>query len=113
MRPMGNTYVDTKIASEHIVLACHSSYKMDCTIIRPGDVYGPASRPWVVLPLEMIAIQSFGGKTELGRGTIDMLSRQAGYAIAKAERILGYKPQVSLGEGMARTEVWARDNGLI
>ena len=54
LRPMGNTYVDTKIASEHAVLACHASGRMDCTIIRPGDVYGPGSRPWVLIPLDMI-----------------------------------------------------------
>lgn len=24
------------------------------TVIRPGDVYGPGSRPWVLLPLEVI-----------------------------------------------------------
>jgi nucleoside-diphosphate-sugar epimerase len=54
LRPMGNTYVDTKIASEHAVLAFHTSGRLDCTIVRPGDVYGPGSRPWVVLPLEMI-----------------------------------------------------------
>lgn len=54
LRPMGNTYVDTKIASEHAVLACHGSQDMNCTIIRPGDVYGPGSRPWVILPLQML-----------------------------------------------------------
>jgi nucleoside-diphosphate-sugar epimerase len=54
LRPMGNTYVDTKIVSEHATLACHGTGKMACTIVRPGDVYGPGSRPWVVLPLEMI-----------------------------------------------------------
>ena len=197
LRPMGNTYVDTKIASEHSVLACHTSGKMDCTIIRPGDVYGPGSRPWVVLPLEMIhsgkfllpahglglfspvyiddlvdglllaatqiegagqifnisggieptceeffgyhvamagakpprkmatstaillaesarvMVQLFGGKTELGRGTIDMLSRKTGYAIKKAGDLLGYQPQVSLEEGMRRTEEWAREEGLV
>lgn len=197
LRPMGNTYVDTKIASEHIVLACHASGKMDCTIVRPGDVYGPGSRPWVVLPLEMIRsgkfllpahgqglfspvyiddlvdglltaatktegagqvfnisggieptceeffgyhvkmagakaprmmatstalflaesarviVQLFGGKTELGRGTIDMLSRRAGYSIEKAGSLLGYRPRVSLEEGMRRTEQWANDEGLI
>jgi len=197
LRPMGNTYVDTKIASEHIVLACHASDKMDCTIIRPGDVYGPGSRPWVVLPLEMIRsgkfllpahgqglfspvyiddlvagllmaasspagageilnicggieptcaeffgyhvrmaggkpprtmatgpalflaesarvlAQTFGRKTELGRGTIDMLSRKTGYSIEKAGRLLGFQPQVSLEEGMRRTELWASDKGLI
>ncbi len=54
LRPMGNTYVDTKIASEHATLACHGTGHMACTIVRPGDVYGPGSRPWVVMPLEMI-----------------------------------------------------------
>ena len=197
LRPMGNTYVDTKIASEHAVLACHASGAMDCTIVRPGDVYGPGSRPWVVLPLEMIKagkmmlpahglgmfspvyvddivngillaatrvegagqifnisggvtptcadffayharmsgarplktmgtrpawllaeaarilITTFGGTTELGSGTIDMLSRKAGYSIVKAESLLGYRPQVDLEEGMRRTQEWAMESGLI
>ena len=197
LRPMGNTYVDTKIASEHAVLACHASGAMDCTIIRPGDVYGPGSRPWVLLPLEMIksgkfmlpahgkglfspvyiddivngillaatstegagqifnisggitptcaeffgyharmvgakplntmgtraarllaevarvVITTFGGTTELGGGTIDMLSRKAGYSIEKAERLIGYRPQIDLAEGMRRTERWARESNLV
>lgn len=197
LRPMGNTYVDTKISSEHSVLACHARGAMDCTIIRPGDVYGPGSRPWVVLPLEMIksgkfmlpaygkglfspvyvddivngillaatrpegagqifnisggvtptcaeffghhtrmagakplktmgtrparllaelarvVITGFGGTTELGGGTIDMLSRKAGYSIAKADRLLGYRPQVDLVEGMRRTREWATEAGLL
>lgn len=191
LRPMGNTYVDTKIASEHSVLACHARGEMDCTIVRPGDVYGPESRPWVVLPLKMIksgkfmlpahgeglfspvyvddivngillaatraegsgqifnisggitptcaeffgyhcrmasakplktmgtraarmlaefvrvAVTTVGGTTELGGGTIDMLSRKAGYSIAKADQLLGYRPQVSLEEGMRLTQEWA------
>ena len=171
---------------------------MDCTIVRPGDVYGPGSRPWVVLPLQMIAsgrfllpahgkglfspiyiddlvaglvlaagrdagrgqifnisgagavsceeffgyharwlgkgktlrtvgtgmaiaiaesgrrlIQLFGGQTELGRGTIDMLSRTAGYSIDKARRQLGYEPQISLEDGMERTKEWAVAEGLV
>ena len=197
LRPMGNTYVDTKIASEHAVLACHASGAMGCTIVRPGDVYGPGSRPWVVLPLEMIksgkfmlpahgkglfspvyvddivngillaatkaqgagqifnisggitptcaeffgyharmagakplktmgtrgarllaeaariAITTFGGTTELGGGAIDMLSRKAGYSIEKADRLIGYRPQIDLVEGMRRTEQWARESNLI
>lgn len=190
LRPMGNTYVDTKIASEHSVLACHSAGALDCTIIRPGDVYGPGSKPWVVLPFEMIKRGRFllpahgrglfspvyiddlvqgivlastttqakgqvfnisggieptcceffshhaawagvaaprtmsttaarllattvggltrlaGGQSELGRGTIDMLSRRAGYSIDKARNLLGYTPQIDLTEGMQRTQAW-------
>jgi len=194
---MGNTYVDTKIASEHIVLACHASGKMDCTIVRPGDVYGPGSRPWLLLPIEMMKagtfllpahgqgvfspvyiddlveglllsataqsgrgqvfnisggiepscaeffshhakmadvmpprtmstgsalvlaessrlfLQMLGKSTELGRGTIDMLSRRTGYSIDKAANMLGYSPKISLQEGMVISEHWAREAGLI
>jgi nucleoside-diphosphate-sugar epimerase len=55
----GNSYVDTKITSEHTVLAAHAGGEIDCTIIRPGDVYGPASRAWVVVPLEMMRAGQF------------------------------------------------------
>ena len=55
VRPDGNPYVDTKIASEHVVLAAVGSGELpEATIIRPGDVYGPGSRPWVLLPLAEI-----------------------------------------------------------
>jgi nucleoside-diphosphate-sugar epimerase len=197
LRPMGNTYVDTKIASEHSVLTCHASGAMDCTVIRPTDVYGPGSRPWVVLPLEMMKAGRFllpahgrgifspvyiddlvsgivlagtrrearghifnigdgskptceeffgyharmlgqdrvrstssgtarllaqsagyvtrmlGGDSELGRGTMDMLSRSAGYSIDKARTMLGYQPAVNLEEGMRRTREWAIEKELV
>lgn len=54
VRTDGNAYVDTKIASEHVVLAAHAAGEIVATIVRPGDVYGPGSRPWVLLPLEAI-----------------------------------------------------------
>lgn len=197
LRPMGNTYVDTKIASEHRVLACHGAGEMACTIVRPGDVYGPGSRPWVILPLQMLRIGRFllpahgqglfspvyiddlvqgiylcsmnpaahgqifnisggitptcseffgyharmagvapprvtstpvalalagavgglaralGRDSELGRGTMDMLSRRAGYSIERARQGLGYAPRVSLDEGMRRTHEWAIEAGLV
>jgi nucleoside-diphosphate-sugar epimerase len=198
LRPMGNTYVDTKIASEHIVLAYHASGRMECTIIRPGDVYGPGSRPWVIIPLELMSsgrfplpahglgvfspvyiddlvrgislaaeqpegrgeiftisgeggisceeffgyhaamagrprallrmstglavflaeagrrlLQLFGRQTELGRGTMDMLSRKAGYSIEKARALIGYQPEISVEEGMRRTREWAENAGLV
>lgn len=52
--PTGNPYVDTKIASEHATLAAHAAGEMACTIIRPADIYGPGSRPWTMIPLQMI-----------------------------------------------------------
>lgn len=42
-----------KGASEHVVLAAHAAGEIECTIIRPGDVYGPGSRAWLLEPLHM------------------------------------------------------------
>ncbi len=50
----GGSYVLTKLASEHSVLAATANSAMELVIIRPGDVYGPGSRPWVILPIEAI-----------------------------------------------------------
>ena len=54
VRPNGVHYVDTKIASERVVLAAHAEGEIECTIVRPGDVYGPNSRPWTVEPVRLL-----------------------------------------------------------
>jgi nucleoside-diphosphate-sugar epimerase len=54
VRPNGVHYVDTKIASEQVVLAAHADGELPCTIVRPGDVYGPASRPWTIEPVRLL-----------------------------------------------------------
>ena len=59
VHPTGAPYTDTKIASEQVVLAAHAAGELPCTIVRPGDVYGPRSRPWVVLILEAIRARQF------------------------------------------------------
>lgn len=41
LRTNGSPYVDTKVASEQVVLQAHAAGEVDCTVIRPGDVYGP------------------------------------------------------------------------
>lgn len=67
VRTDGAAYVDTKIASEHVVLQAHAAGELACTIVRPGDVYGPGSQPWVVKPLELIRKRTFA-LPALGRG---------------------------------------------
>jgi nucleoside-diphosphate-sugar epimerase len=46
-------YGVAKGASEHVVLAAHAAGEIDCTVVRPGDVYGPGSRAWLSEPLKM------------------------------------------------------------
>jgi len=195
--PTGNPYVDTKIAGEHAVLATQAAGEIDCTIIRPADIYGPGSRPWTVVPVQMIKKGLFllpahgkglfrpiylddllngivmaaekeeatgqifilggeravpceeffghyyrmlgkgsprtmsteaavaiaetgrmifsllGKPTELGRGAMEMLAKKTTVSNAKAHRFLGWQPEISLDEGMRRTEIWLREQGLI
>jgi 2-alkyl-3-oxoalkanoate reductase len=54
MRPNGDAYVDTKVASERLVVAAGTAGDIEVVVLRPGDVYGPGSRPWVVLPLRYL-----------------------------------------------------------
>lgn len=60
--PVHNTFVpypDSKIASEQVVLQAHVEGRVSCTIVRPGDVYGPRSRAWAIVPAELIRSRRF------------------------------------------------------
>ncbi len=59
VRTNSNPYVDTKVASEQVALQAHPAGEIPVTVIRPGDVYGPGSRPWTVLPLAEIRANRF------------------------------------------------------
>ncbi len=72
VRPDGNPYVDTKIASEQVALQAHAAGEIECTVIRPGDVYGPGSRPWTILPLEFIKANRFA-LPAMGKGVFSPL----------------------------------------
>ncbi|MFK7990935.1 MAG: NAD-dependent epimerase/dehydratase family protein [Sandaracinaceae bacterium] len=49
----GNPYVLTKLRSEGAAMTAHHG-PTGVTIIRPGDVYGPGSVPWVERPLGLM-----------------------------------------------------------
>ena len=55
----GGSYVLTKLASEHVVLSEQANDDIEIVILRPGDAYGPGSRPWIITPLEAIAKNQF------------------------------------------------------
>ena len=193
----GGSYVLTKLAAEHAVLASAMKSSMETVIIRPGDVYGPGSRPWVVLPIEAIRKRQFilpgygrgyfrpiyiddlvsgvslaaskeaaaneifnmsckgyistkeffshhfkwmdkrgpfllptpiallgasaatkiaklsGEVNEASRATIMQLSTKSWFSISKAENLLGWRPEMSLEEGMKLSRRWAQMEGLL
>jgi len=193
----GGSYVLTKLASEHTVLSAQSQGNIEVVIIRPGDVYGPGSRPWVILPLEMLkknqfmlpamgkgffrpiyiddlirgitmaassdkvagqililsckgyvttkeffknhcgwlgkkdpisvptsvalvlsyivtgVSKLFGKANEASAASIYQLSTESWFSIDKAERLLDWKPEVSLTDGMERSREWAEKQGYL
>ncbi len=110
VKPTGVAYVDTKIASEQVVLQAHAAGEQEVTIVRPGDVYGPASRPWTVLPIELMQQGKFT-LPEGGRGIhspiyVDDLVEgivAAGTAAASSGRVIN----VSGGVGVPTREYFA------
>ncbi|HIK79547.1 MAG TPA: NAD(P)-dependent oxidoreductase [Porticoccaceae bacterium] len=193
----GGSYVLTKLASEHAVLAAQASGGIEVVILRPGDVYGPGSRPWIIAPLEAIAKHQFmlpakgkgffrpvyvddlirgidlavrhpdaageifnlscegyittkeyfaphyqwlgkkgpmlvstkvalrvstiaskvaylmGNLNEASPATVMQLATKSWFSIKKAERILGWKPEISFEEGIKRSHQWAKDNNFV
>lgn len=193
----GGSYVLTKLASEHAVLAAQARGSIEVVIVRPGDVYGPGSRPWLILPLEAIHKSQFmlpekgqgffrpiyiddlvrgialavecpqasgeifnlscqgyitskeffshhyswlnkrgpmlvstrtaliaasiatkianltGSINEASTATVAQLSTKSWFSIAKAQRVLGWAPEVLLEEGMQRSKQWAAEQGLL
>src|SRR5436190_11619965 len=77
VRLTGNPYPDSKIASEQVTLQAHVAGDVQATIIRPGDVYGPRSRGWTVLPVKMIKsgqmVLPNGGHGQIGPVYVDNL----------------------------------------
>jgi nucleoside-diphosphate-sugar epimerase len=51
--PCGNPYIDTKGYSETLAL------RRGATVVRPGDVYGPRSEPWILRPLRTMKAGRF------------------------------------------------------
>jgi len=52
-RPTGAGYADTKGASDQLAL------RRGAAVVRPGDVYGPGSVPWIRRPLETMRAGEF------------------------------------------------------
>src|SRR3954468_15695710 len=77
VRPTGNPYPDSKIASEQVTLQAHVGGDVQATIVRPGDVYGPRSRGWTLLPVKMIKsgqmVLPAGGRGQIGPVYVDNL----------------------------------------
>ncbi len=107
VRINGNPYVDTKIASEQVVFQAHSAGEIPVSVVRPGDVYGPGSRPWTTEPVEMLKRHQFmlPGKGEgiFSPIYIDDLIDGA-LAVAESPNAAGHAFNISCAAGVTNKE---------
>ncbi|HQI18451.1 MAG TPA: NAD-dependent epimerase/dehydratase family protein [Leptospiraceae bacterium] len=72
-----NPYCQTKIEGELALLQMHRPGTFDICIVRPGDVYGPGSVPWVIRPFRLMKSYQFmlvdGGNGTMNHVYIDNL----------------------------------------
>ncbi len=73
----GNVYNDTKLASEGVALRYHRPEGLHVVVIRPGDVYGAGSQPWVDRPVALLKAGQFllpdGGRGVINHVHVDNL----------------------------------------
>jgi nucleoside-diphosphate-sugar epimerase len=81
-----------------------------------------APPPWLRIPLAPVYLAAAACEAvckplnlepPLHRRRVDFFTKSRAFDIAKARRMLGYAPQVSVREGVARTAAWYRDQGLL
>ena len=70
------------------------------------------------LALKISAIASkladlLGNLNEASPSTVKQLSTKSWFSIKKAERVLGWRPEISFEEGMKMTHEWAQEKGLV
>jgi nucleoside-diphosphate-sugar epimerase len=110
VQPTGLPYPDTKIASEQVVLQAQLEGRVDATIVRPGDVYGPRSRAWSLLPAEMIRDRRLalpgGGKGIFSPVYVDNLVDGVVLAAASPDAV-GQVFTLSDGVGIPNREFFA------
>ena len=70
------------------------------------------------LALRVSAIASkvadlMGNLNEASPSTVMQLATKSWFSIQKAERVLGWRPEVSFEDGMKATHEWAKEQGLL
>lgn len=76
-------------------------------------VHLPFRPLWVAALLCEMAYKPFRVDPPLFRRRVDWFRQNRAFDIGKAKRLLGYRPQVNLADGLARAGRWYRDEGYL
>jgi len=88
----GDTYADTKLEAEELVLDLHRKHGLPAVIIQPTIVYGPFSQNWTMGPLEQLKkerVVLVGGGSGLCNAVYVDDVVQALLIAATAEKVVG------------------------
>ena len=73
----------------------------------------PTGLAWFIAEMTFRLKLLFGIRSEGSGASVLQLTSRAWFSIKKAQQMLGWRPEVSLDEGMKRTKEWAKEQGLL
>lgn len=103
LRGEGNPYCQSKIEAERTVLALNDPETFGVIVIRPGDVYGAGSVPWIDRPIQMMRkrrmLLPMGGRGMINHVYVDNLVD----GIVAALKAQAYGEAFNITDGQAST----------
>ncbi len=104
----GDSYIDTKIDSEQLVMDYYKKYGLPVTVVRPGFVFGPRDNKLIPRLSDRLGKKQFifvgSGKNKINAVYIENLT-DAIISAAKSEKAVGQKYNVTNDSGMTLEEL--------
>jgi nucleoside-diphosphate-sugar epimerase len=99
----GDSYIDTKIDSEQLVMDYYDKYGLPVTVVRPGFVFGPRDNKLIPRLSDRLGKKQFmfvgSGKNKINAVYIENLT-DAIISAARSEKAVGQKYNVTNDSGM-------------
>ncbi len=109
LRTCGESYADSKVEAERLVMSEGKSGVLEVTALRPGFIYGPGERSWMPRLIASIgqgkAMLLDGGKKETNVIYVGNLSRAIEGAILN-EKAYGQSYNLTDGEKISKKELF-------
>jgi dihydroflavonol-4-reductase len=110
-----------KAAGEIFILGGEKYYKLRTIVEMIADAVGARPPRWRLpaFPFQLAGTLCekicipLGLEPPIYRRRVDFFTKSRAFTIEKANRLLGYVPQVDLETGIARTAEWYRDHGML
>ncbi len=99
----GDSYIDTKINSEQLVMDYYKKYDLPVTVVRPGFVFGPRDNKLIPRLSDRLGKKQFmfvgSGKNKINAVYVENLT-DAIISAARSEKAVGQKYNVTNDSGM-------------